>query len=237
MNLCVNAVEAMPEGGLLTLASRNGDDGWVEVLVEDNGQGMPREVLDRALEPFFSTKEVGKGTGLGLSEVRRTAQAHGGDLVLRSEPGRGTCVLMRFPACGTASEPGAEGSLPQAPGLLSVLVVDDDELIQGSLKTILELLGHRVTIASTGETALAMLGEGCLPDVVMLDMNMPGLGGAGTLPRLRALRPTLPVLIATGRVDQATLDLAEADPHVELLPKPFNLRAFNRTLVQLHLHA
>jgi PAS domain S-box-containing protein len=97
MNLCVNAVDAMPANGTLTLRTRNLAGGWVEAVVEDTGTGMPKEVLDKALDPFFTTKEVGKGTGLGLSMVFSTVKAHGGELAIRSEPGQGTQVTVRFP--------------------------------------------------------------------------------------------------------------------------------------------
>jgi CheY-like chemotaxis protein len=97
-------------------------------------------------------------------------------------------------------------------------------LIQSSLGVVLQTLGHGVTIRSSGEEALTLIEAGFRPQVVILDMNMPGLGGAGTLPRLRALLPTVPVLLSTGRTDQAALDLSQAHPYVGLLPKPFSLK-------------
>ncbi|BDU70187.1 hypothetical protein GETHOR_22880 [Geothrix oryzae] len=233
MNLCVNAVDAMPENGTLTLGTRNLEGGWVEARVEDTGTGMAPEVLEKALDPFFTTKEVGKGTGLGLSLVYSTVKAHGGKMELQSEPGRGTCVILRFPASGVSGEP-RESSGPQkiVGGLpsLKVLLVDDDELIQSSIQAILELLGHRVTLAPSGEEALAKLEAGLRPAVVILDMNMPGLGGAGTLPRLRALLPDLPVLLATGRADQTARDLTQAHAGVTLLAKPFSMGDLQRHL-------
>jgi CheY-like chemotaxis protein len=224
MNLCLNAVDAMAENGTLTLRTRNLGPDWIEVQVEDTGQGMAKEVLERALDPFFTTKEVGKGTGLGLSIVYRTVKAHRGEMEIHSEPGRGTCVRIRFPACeagpGTWDPP--EGS-KTGPALvaLKVLLVDDDELIQNSTQAILELLGHQATPARSGEEALALIQAGLRPDLVILDMNMPGLGGAGTLPPLRALMPRVPVLLATGRADQAAQDLVQAHPFVSMLSKPF----------------
>lgn len=111
-----------------------------------------------------------------------------------------------------------------------MLVVDDDELIQSTMVAILEVLGHTAITVSSGEEALAKLEGGLNPDVVILDMNMPGLGGAGTLPRLRALRPTVPVLLATGRADQLARNLIEAYPHVTLLSKPFSMRILQQRL-------
>jgi signal transduction histidine kinase/CheY-like chemotaxis protein len=233
MNLCVNAVDAMPNQGTLTLRTRNQGRDWVEVLVEDTGLGMSEAVLARALEPFFTTKEVGKGTGLGLSMVYSTVKAHAGTIELLSKPGEGTCVKMRFPACEAMAQAGepATGPLPSGQDrLLTVLLVDDDELMQSTMAAMLQALGHTVLPTPSGEAALAVIGEGYHPDVVILDINMPGLGGSGTLPRLRALLPTVPVLLSTGRVDQSALDLTAAFPLVDLLPKPFSLKALQERL-------
>jgi len=233
MNLCINAVDAMPEGGALLLRSRNLDSGWIEIRVEDTGVGMPGDVLERALEPFFTTKGTGKGTGLGLSMVYSTVKAHGGKVEIQSEPGRGTQVRVLLPAAAPvpAVVERGQGPLPlNTVKVLKVLLVDDDELIQSSMRTVLQTLGCAVTGALSGEAALDLLEGGFHPDVVILDMNMPGLGGGGTLPRLRALAPELPVLLSTGRVDQTALNLAEAHSHVTLLPKPFALKELRQCL-------
>jgi len=117
-----------------------------------------------------------------------------------------------------------------------VLLVDDDDLIQSSVQMILEVLGHTtVNTALSGEEALAMLEAGLEADLVILDMNMPGLGGIGTLPRLRVLRPELPVLLSTGRVDQTALALASAHAGVTLLSKPFGLRELQKHLENIGL--
>ena len=114
---------------------------------------------------------------------------------------------------------------------LRVLVVDDDDLIQSSMRALLETLGHAVTPAWSGEEALALLADsGLRPDAVILDMNMPGLGGSGTLPRLRTLDPAVPVFLATGRADQAALDLVAGHAGVRLLPKPFTMDEFDQSL-------
>jgi len=226
MNLCVNAVDAMPEDGTLTLRTRNVDDDWIEVGVEDTGTGMTKDVLEKALDPFFTTKSEGKGTGLGLSLVYSTVKAHRGQMDIQSEPDRGTSVHMRFPSCEPAAlEKAPEVEVQDAPEPvgLTVLLVDDDELIQSSTQMLLELLGHTVTGVTCGEDALEKLESGYRPEVVILDINMPGLGGARTLARLRALEPMLPVLLSTGRVDQTAMNLLGAYPHVTLLPKPFTL--------------
>ena len=233
MNLCVNAVDAMPDNGTLTLRTQNIDNDWIEVEVEDTGVGMPKEVLEKALNPFFTTKAEGKGTGLGLSLVYSTVKAHRGQMDILSEPGHGTCVRMRFPACEHGDQrPGPEAGLRDGPALagLKVLLIDDDELIQSSTRTILELLGHTVIGAFSGEEALEVMGAGLKADMVILDINMPGLGGAKTLRRLRDQYPDLPVLLATGRVDQVALDLVGVHPHVSLLPKPFSMKELQARL-------
>ena len=233
MNLCVNAVDAMPEQGTLTLRTRNVDDDWIEVSVEDTGAGMTKEVLEKAIDPFFTTKEVGKGTGLGLSMVFSTVKAHQGQMDIQSEPGRGTQVRMRFPVLHSdhpAVEPAAEARRTTAPRELTLLLVDDDELVQYALQDMLRTLGHAVASASSGEEAIAMVDAGFEPDLVILDVNMPGLGGAETLPRLRALQPDLPILLATGRVDQAALDLVQTLPGVSLLAKPIALKDLQQHL-------
>jgi len=241
MNLCLNAVDAMSENGTLTLHTRNVDHDWIEVVVEDNGMGMPKEVLEKAMDPFFTTKGTGKGTGLGLSIVFSTVKAHRGQMAIESEPGHGTRVILRFPACEQEA-PAQSGTVAVAEttpiplGTLKVLLIDDDDLIQSSNQAILEVLGNTaVTAAQSGEEALAMLEAGLEPDLVILDMNMPGLGGYGTLPRLRVLRPEVPVLLATGRVDQTALDLASAYPGVTLLSKPFGLRELQKHLESIGL--
>jgi len=226
MNLCVNAVDAMEENGTLTLRTQNVDNDWIEVVVEDTGCGMSQDVLDRALDPFFTTKEEGKGTGLGLSMVHSTVKAHRGMMEIQSRPGQGTCVRIRFPSCEPllqVLEPEG-GRAPLPPRMpLNLLLVDDDELIQSSTQAILGVLGHGVTGVCSGEEALEKLASGFQPDVVILDINMPGLGGSRTLTRLRSLYPALPVLVSTGKVDQEALNLVAAHSHVSLLPKPFSM--------------
>ena len=241
MNLCVNAVDAMPDGGTLTLHTRNVDNEWIEIVVQDSGVGMSKEVLEKAMEPFFTTKETGKGTGLGLSMVFSTVKAHRGQMAIESSPNLGTRVMLRFPACDrivpdiSTSPVGFEGAV-RSQSTISVLLVDDDDLIQSSVLAILEVLGHTtVTTALSGEEALTLLQNGLEADLVILDMNMPGLGGIGTLPRLRELRPEVPVLLSTGRVDQTALSLASAHPGVTLLSKPFGLRELQEVLGRIGL--
>ena len=226
LNLCVKALDAMEDGGTLTLRTLNLGQDRVELRVEDTGCGMAPEIMARAMDPFFTTKEVGKGTGLGLSMAFTTAKAHGGHLAIQSAPGQGTQVSLVFPAChtqdlGAATEPQAD---PEPAGrALQLLLVDDDELIRRSTVMLVEILGHDVVATASGEEALALLDQGLCPDAVLLDMNMPGLGGKGTLPGLRARCPQIPVFLTTGRADQDALDLIAAHPGVVLLAKPFSI--------------
>jgi PAS domain S-box-containing protein len=236
MNLFVNSLDAMSPGGTLTIRTRNLENQQVEAQVEDTGTGMSAETLGKSLEPYFTTKDVGKGTGLGLSIADSTIKAHHGQMKIQSEPGHGTCVTVRFPALRGMSQvvtPVVVPSTSHAPRSLKVLVVDDDELIRASMQTLLETLGHTSVIASGGDEAIAMLETGLEADVVILDMNMPGLDGAQTLPRIRALRPTLPVLIATGRVDQPTVDLINLYPGINVVPKPFKMEVLQKQLERL----
>jgi signal transduction histidine kinase/CheY-like chemotaxis protein len=236
MNLCVNAVDAMPESGTLTLRTCNHGQTGIEITVEDTGTGMPKTVLDKALDPFFTTKDVGKGTGLGLSMVYSIVKAHHGDMELHSELGHGTRVTLRFPACpprdplDEAPEPG----LPATPArMFQVLLVDDDELILSSIGSLLEHLGHTVVSAISGEDAVAKVEAGYLPEVIILDLNMPGLGGVGTLPRLRDLVPEVPIFLSTGRTDQTAHDLLKAYPLLRLLPKPYHIQDLRRVIQAL----
>jgi len=166
-------------------------------------------------------------------------QAHGGHLTLESVPGKGTQVRLLFPA--TVSKDLGPATtlptpLPPLQGALKVLLVDDDDLIQKSTRMLVEVLGHTLTSASSGEEALAWLDRGFRPDVVILDMNMPGLGGKGTLPRLRQRCPDVPVLLATGRIDQEALDLVAAHEKVVLMSKPSTFEELQANLQSVDDH-
>ncbi|HEX7552160.1 MAG TPA: ATP-binding protein, partial [Geothrix sp.] len=235
MNLCVNALDAMPSGGRLRLSTGVGVDGLLTLAVGDTGLGMTPEVMQRAMEPFFTTKPVGKGTGLGLALVYGVMKSHGGKVEIRSEPGQGTEILLSFP------HPGAD---PVGPDVLSpleaiqgdqrlILLVDDDELIRRTVPAMLEAIGHRVVALAGGLEAVQRLQAGFEPDLVILDLSMPGLDGEGTLERLRLLKPDLPIILATGFQDDRVTRILERFPNVDVLAKPFTLMDLKVKLAQM----
>ncbi len=227
LNLATNARDAMPDGGLLSIEASCGrqDDGtpapWVSLRVRDDGVGMDRQTLARAIEPFFTTKGVGKGTGLGLSMVHGIVEQLGGQLVISSTPGAGTLVEARMPlAAGrvqAATAPAAPAPAPGAPRALAVLAVDDDALVLTNLVAMLEDLGHRVTAAASAAEAQAAWNAAPGFDLVITDYAMPRATGLQLAQALRAARADLPVILATGYAE-----LPEGSGEtVERLTKPF----------------
>ncbi|WP_306599739.1 ATP-binding protein [Geothrix sp. 21YS21S-2] len=233
MNLCVNAMDAMPQGGGLAFCTGVDAQGRVVLAVEDTGEGMPPEVAARAMEPFFTTKPVGKGTGLGLAGVYGTVKAHGGTLEIESRVGQGTRVILCFPAlapvAGSGSGPAGAPQEREGPPL-RILLVDDDPIILETLPSVLGFLGHTVLTAARGQEALDRIGAGLDVDLVVLDHNMPGLSGAETLVRLKELRGTLPVILSTGFLESGVEDLVRSLPGVWLLNKPYALPALRQKL-------
>lgn len=231
MNLCINAADAMPAGGKLNLTTCNLNSEWVQLQVQDTGSGMTPDTLHHAMEPFFTTKAPGKGTGLGLSLAYSTIKAHRGCMDIQSEEGKGTCIQLRFPAqpLRASEHVTAPDSAKNDKGL-KIMIVDDDKLILSAFEAVLKALGHHPIAVSNGEEALKQLDQE--PDIktVILDVNMPGMGGAATLPRIREMRPELPIILATGRSDQSTLELLHANPGVQFLHKPFGMTELRKCL-------
>jgi signal transduction histidine kinase/ActR/RegA family two-component response regulator len=236
MNLCLNAIDAMPDGGSLTLRTTVLEKDWIGVSVEDNGAGMTAEILERAMEPFFTTKPVNKGTGLGLSMVHTVIHAHGGSMAISSQPAQGTVVAIRLPRIPAPVEDATIE--PEAPGLgnLGILLVDDDDEVRILVSRMLKAGGLAVTLAEGGKEAQALLRSGPLPDLVILDQNMPGMDGIATLKAIRILHPDLPVLISSGRPDVEHLE-GFRQPNVGFLAKPFNLAELKAKLVKMNLGA
>ena len=222
MNLCLNALDAMPGGGTLTLSTSAPETGWIEVCVEDSGEGMSPEVLARVLEPFFTTKPVGKGTGLGLSMTRGVIKAHGGTLEISSRLGQGTLVRLRIPRISVPTLEAAPLTPVQSLGLMNVLLVDDDVDVRFLVTRMLKAVGLRVQAASGGEEALKMLGDGAKPDLIILDQNMPGMNGTQTMERIRVMNQEVPILISSGQPDIEQWPCFQ-QPRVAVIAKPFDM--------------
>ncbi len=241
LNLAVNARDAMPEGGLITIGAREKALGpnhasglaagrYVVVAVTDTGQGMDEATLARAMEPFFTTKGVGQGTGLGLPMVHGLAAQSGGRLMLRSLPGHGTTAEIWLPV-GQAQPRAIEAARDtrqEQVERLSVLVVDDDPLVLANTAAMLKDLGHWVMEAASGQQALDLLRNGSPVDLVITDQAMPGLTGVQLAGRIRAEWPDLPVLLATGFADLPS----GTDADLIRLSKPFGQDTLSRAIAQ-----
>jgi signal transduction histidine kinase len=230
LNLAINARDAMPNGGSLTIAAQRLDvqddpdltDGeYLELAVTDTGAGMSEDVIERAFDPFFTTKQVGQGTGLGLSMVYGVARQSGGVARIRSRVGQGTTVSVILPRTLQAAaeqkvsadaEPGA------APVRARVLVVDDEPEVRRVLAETLEELGHETAVAAGGQEALDLLAASSF-DLLMLDFAMPGMNGAEVATAARALRPDQKLIFVTGYADTGAIEAAAADSLI--LRKPF----------------
>jgi len=240
LNLCVNARDAMPEGGRISIAAReetmvSGNSlslrpgHYVCLSVADTGEGMSSETLARATEPFFTTKGVGKGTGLGLSMVHGMAEQMGGLLTLRSRSGEGTTAEIWLPAVGASAPSGAQtlkSTAPTAPpGKLRVLAVDDDRLVLFNTTAMLEDLGHEVVEAGSGAEALTLLEKSGF-DMLITDQAMPRMTGLQLLDVVRERWPGLPVILATGYAEIP----GGTQVDVPKLGKPFTERELGQAL-------
>ena len=235
LNLAVNARDAMPDGGTITIAGENApgldDDGlhgdFVRVSVTDTGTGMTPEVLSHAFEPFFTTKEVGLGSGLGLAQAHGFAVASGGRVRIASQVGRGTSVMLLLPR--TLAAPAALGrvtaAVPIGPELHAsgqVLLVEDDEEVAALTAEMVRQLGYGTMRVGSAEAALGALSNGRRIDVVLSDVMMPGaMNGLDLAREVRRRRPGLPILLASG---YAASTRAEAGAEgIVLLDKPYRL--------------
>jgi PAS domain S-box-containing protein len=241
LNLVVNARDAMPSGGTLSIAARNAeaalpvDPGtgapragqWVRLSVRDSGSGMTPEVQAHLFEPFFTTKAGGQGTGLGLATVHGIVAQSGGHLDVETAPGRGTCFDVYLPRAAAA--PVARPRPPAPPGGRSagetLLVVEDDPLVRSVTVRALRAAGHPVLVAGTGAEAIALAARhpGRI-DVVVSDVVMPGLSGPQLVKELRIARPGLRALFVSGYSQDAVAERGVLGG-VELLPKPFTSAA------------
>ena len=237
MNLVINARDAMPGGGTITLTVENrtlGPDdsipltpgGYVVISVIDTGSGIPPDLMEKVLEPFFTTKEIGKGTGLGLSMVYGFAKQSGGTLRLDSEVGQGTRAELWLPSSsGKAPSRAARSADSQdlsAQKSLRVLLVDDHPEVRGTTAAMLRDLGHEALEAASGSEALEALADGASEvDVLITDYAMPRQSGSEVVRLARESRPKLPAVIITGYADAEEIGGRPTD--VGLLMKPFTL--------------
>jgi signal transduction histidine kinase/CheY-like chemotaxis protein len=252
LNLAVNARDAMPNGGKLIIETANVDldrsyaatqedaqtGPHVLISVTDTGTGMSKEVLSRAVEPFFTTKDTGQGTGLGLSQVYGFVNQTGGHVGIYSEPGLGTTVKLYLPSYRGAEEPAVRAPVatetPTSKGAEMILVVEDDEDVRRYTTASLRELGYRVLEADTGAAALEIIK--CEPDLRLLftDLGLPGdLDGRALAERARQKRPMLKVLLTTAYAGGALVHDGRLDADVELLPKPFSYVDLSQRVRQL----
>ena len=244
LNLCINARDAMSQGGRLTLETT---DGWldetaareralapgpyVSLSVTDEGVGMPPEIVARAFDPFFTTKAIGQGTGLGLSMIYGFVRQSGGQVRIHSEVGRGTTVSLLLPR--HRGDPG-ELSMPQpllsdAPRALldqSVLVVDDEPTVRMLVAEVLEEVGYTALTAADGTAALETLGSDCRIDLLVTDLGLPGgMNGRQLADAGRVLRPSLKVLFITGYAENAVFSQGHLEAGMHVMTKPFPMEA------------
>lgn len=239
LNLAVNARDAMPGGGKLTIETAHCmlDEAYVSryegleagqyvmIAVSDTGTGMTKDVLERAMEPFFTTKDVGQGTGLGLSQVYGFVKQSGGHVRIYSEANEGTTVKLYLPRlAGDAAEDERPDRrpVPASRGGETILVVEDDESVRTATSDMLRELGYRVVMAVDGTSALRLIGE--RPEIRLLftDVGLPGgMNGRQLADAVRTSRPELPVLFTTGYARNAIVHHGRLDPGINLLSKPF----------------
>lgn len=241
LNLCVNARDAMADGGRLTIETANAyiDERYgreasltpgqfVLIAVTDTGTGMSDEVMGKAFDPFYTTKDVGKGTGLGLSQVYGFVRQSGGTVKIYSEVGVGTTIKIYLPRHygDAAREPVANSSEQLALGSPAeiILLVEDEDRVQAVSAEGLRELGYTVIEAALPADALRFIEDGQPVSMLFTDVVMPGMSGRELADRIRAIRPTLPVLYTTGYTRNAIVHNGILEPGTQLLPKPFSIR-------------
>jgi signal transduction histidine kinase/ActR/RegA family two-component response regulator len=251
INLAVNARDAMPEGGRLTIETANArlDDlysaanpdvapgQYVMLDVTDTGVGMAAEVIERAFDPFYTTKGPGQGTGLGLSQVFGYVKQSGGHVKIYSEPGRGTTIRVYLPRHYGPAATGAEerpppADLPLGRPELVILVVEDEEQVRVMTVEALRELGYSVVEAPDGDTALARLETLARVDLLFTDVVMPGMNGRELAGQVRAARPGTPVVFTTGYSRNAIIHNDMLDPGVAFLAKPFTIEQLARKVAE-----
>ncbi len=250
LNLAINARDAMPTGGKLTLETSNAsfDDSYaglndevlpgqyVMIAVTDTGTGMPADVAARAFEPFFTTKPVGRGTGLGLSMVYGFAKQSGGHAKIYSELGHGTTVRLYLPRARNTSTAESADTAPATSAVANetILVVEDDELVRSTVERMLKESGYKIYLAPTAEDALPILDSDTHIDLLFTDVVLPGKMGGKALAEYALLRrPGLTVLYSSGYTQNSIIHQGRLDADVELLSKPYKKADLVRRLRSL----
>nr|WP_268747118.1 PAS domain-containing sensor histidine kinase [Sphingomonas sp. RIT328] len=240
LNLCINARDAMPEGGRLTIETANkwldGRAGrerdiapgqYLSICVTDTGTGMTPETIERAFDPFFTTKPIGQGTGLGLSMIYGFAKQSGGQVRIYSEVGHGTTMCIYLPRyLGDAVDIDSSGGSAPADteGRESILVVDDEPTIRHLIDEVLNEAGYSVIEAGDGAAGLNVLETNAKIDLLITDVGLPnGMNGRQVADAARVLRPGLKVLFITGYAENAAVGNGHMDPGMEVLTKPFTM--------------
>ena len=244
LNLIINARDAMPTGGTVTILADNrtieadelpgiGAGEYLLLSVQDTGTGIPREHLEKVMEPFFTTKEVGKGSGLGLSMVYGFAKQSSGAFRVESELGKGTTAELWLPRAPEGRQQAATPAVAKRPRKsqrnLKILLVDDHATVRTTTAAVLTDLGHRVTEAPDGAEALGILRTDCEFDLLITDYAMPGLSGTDLLREARELCLAVPALIITGYAEAGPI--RDRSDNAEILQKPFTPEAL-QTVIQ-----
>jgi PAS domain S-box-containing protein len=238
VNLAVNARDAMPDGGTLTIHTANLDvdedytahraelspGPYVDLRVSDNGKGMTREVAERAFDPFFTTKPAGQGTGLGLATIYGIVEQAGGRTQIRSESGIGTTATVLLPATdGTPSRTGRPIGAAQLRGEATILLVEDEDALREVTRRILAGTGYRVLTAANGDEALAAAAEQAEPiDLLLTDVVMPQMHGPQLAERIQRVRPSIGVMFMSGFAQPILESGGHLDAGVTLIEKPFS---------------
>lgn len=243
LNLCINARDAMPEGGRITIETANKwlDDRaarerdlppgqYISLCVTDTGTGMTPDVIEHAFDPFFTTKPIGQGTGLGLSMVYGFARQSGGQVRIYSELGEGTTMCLYFPRHyvgeAEAVDPGWRGAPMASSTGQTILVVDDEPTIRMLVMEVLDDRGYAVIEAKDGPTGLAALQSNARIDLLITDVGLPGgMNGRQLADAARATRPGLKILFITGYAENAILSSGQLAPSMQVLTKPFDVEA------------
>jgi nitrogen-specific signal transduction histidine kinase/CheY-like chemotaxis protein len=253
LNLSINARDAMPEGGRLTIRSRNVDidevravrwqdapaGQYVCVEVTDTGAGMPPEVVERAFDPFFTTKPQGQGTGLGLSMVYGFVRQSNGHCDIRSVPGKGTAIRLYLPRY--IAEAGHAGEVPPTPAPPAtaagrgevVLVVEDEIVVRHVIVEVLHQLGYSALEAADAEAGLDLLRSSEPIDLLVSDVGLPGMNGRKLADVALGLRPGLKILLMTGYASDAAMASGFLAPGMELITKPFTVEALARRMREM----